>query len=77
MPTLSKRRRLLASIAQGRPPKIPKPTPIQVEESESVDIYPGLDSESDEDDVSSDSEDDDVVVSLEDKKVLYVTIKVA
>ena len=62
MPTLSKRRRRLASIAQGRPHKIPKPTPIQVEESESVDIYPGLDSES--------NEDDDVVVSLEDKKVL-------
>ena len=41
-----------------------------MEESESVDIYPGLDSESNEDDVSSDSEDDDVVVSLEDKKVL-------
>ena len=61
----------MASIAQGRPPKIPKPTPIQVEESESVDIYPGLDSESNEDDdVSSDSEDDDIVVSLEDEKVL-------
>ena len=71
MPPLSKRRRHMASIAQGRPPKIPKPTPIQVEESESVDIYPGLDSESNEDDdLSSDSEDDDIVVSLEDEKVL-------